>query len=108
MEGNGLFEVGRGERDENGDLVYSPAWTRNGAFKLSVHPADPTLLDLVTAEGYNVMSTANTPIFEAAPDHTLRIDAQGNIEAVDNYDNMKPPGPLGQLKMVGVMRPADA
>ncbi|HEY0827953.1 MAG TPA: flagellar hook-basal body protein [Bacilli bacterium] len=104
IEGNGLFELGIGQPDANGNVVYTRAWTRNGAFKLATNPGNPENLFLVTADGHRVMNRENNPI-QVPVNHKLIVDAAGNILAKSELDPQAEPINLGQFKMVGVMRP---
>lgn len=104
IEGNGLFELGLGQPDANGNVVYSRAWTRNGAFKLATNPNNPEILFLVTADGHRVMNRENNPI-QVPVNHRLIVDSFGNILAKSELDPQQEPINLGQFKLVGVMRP---
>jgi len=104
IEGNGLFEIGIGRLDANGDAVYTRAWTRNGSFKLALNPTDPTNSYLVTSDGNRVMNRDNNPI-QVPINHSIQVDHAGNITAINDFDNFAAPISIGQFKMVGVMRP---
>jgi len=105
IEGNGLFEINTVIRDANNNLTTQTAWTRDGGFQLSqsADPADPDMF-LMTKEGNYVMGTDDSPIRIPA-NHTVKIEPNGTIMALDDADKSAAPLEIGQIKMVRVIRP---
>lgn len=101
IQGDGLFEVAVSRRDENGNLTSRPAWTRNGAFNLSPSGTD---MVLTTKEGHYVVDSNNNPI-RIPNGHRPQISADGTIVAYNEIDRSAPPIPVGQMKLVRVVRP---
>jgi len=104
IDGEGLFEIGIPVQDEDGGILYERAWTRHGAFKLSVVPGDPDALMLTTAEGYPVMSTGDQPVLVPAGSK-LKVETNGVIFAYPENDETAEPELVGQLKLVRPVRP---
>lgn len=104
IEGEGLFEVGLPVPDEDGEIVYERAWTRNGAFQLSIVPDDPEQLMLTTAEGYPVMSMDDEPVLVPAGSR-VSIEPTGLLLAYAEDDPAAEPEEIGQLKLVRAVRP---
>lgn len=101
IQGNALFEV---QTDDAG----TRAFTRNGAFQLTVRANGDTIL--ATAEGY--------PVIARVPDqfgnivegpivmpqgHTMRVDPDGTVIAVSDTGATRT---LGSIKVLEVMRSA--
>lgn len=100
IEGNALFEVivdGAGNR----------AYTRNGAFQLTLNANGDTIL--ATAEGYPVvanvtdadgnMAEGNLVIPEG---YTLRVNADGSVQGISSDGTIN----LGSIKLLQATRPA--
>jgi flagellar basal-body rod protein FlgG len=95
IQGDGLFQV---STDANG----TPAWTRNGAFTLS--PDGGGSVRLVTTDGHSLVGTDGNPIL--IPNNSRpHIDQDGKITAYNDADPSQPPVPVGQIKLVRVIRP---
>lgn len=103
IEGDGLFEVGVPVQDEFGDIVYERAWTRNGAFQLSVIPDDPEYLMLTTADGYPLMTLDDEPVLIPAGSR-VTVEPSGVVLAY-LPDDPDVPEEIGQLKVVRPVRP---
>ncbi|GGA13773.1 flagellar basal-body rod protein FlgG [Paenibacillus marchantiophytorum] len=102
IQGDGLFEVSVSKIDENGNAVFQPAWTRNGAFSLTPDNNGGTIL--TTKEGHYVTSVNGTPIRVPAG---LKPVVQEN-GTVMGYSEQNPSAAalnLGQIKLVRVVRP---
>ncbi|TVY09313.1 flagellar hook-basal body protein [Paenibacillus cremeus] len=106
IEGNGLFEISTISLDANNTPVQQTRWTRSGAFQLSpsVDPQDPDSMFLTTKDGQYVMGVDNAPI-RVPKNHTVKIDADGNIMAYNEGDKGAPPVQAGQVKLMRVVRP---
>lgn len=103
LQGDAWFEIGVPVPNEEGELAYEPAWTRNGAFRLAAIQEDPDNLMLTTTEGYPVMDALNIPITVPATSREITVDRQGNVYAsVPEEDE---PMLVGTLKVVQVSRP---
>lgn len=100
IEGNALFEV---IVDDAGNRAY----TRNGAFQLTVDANGDTIL--ATAEGYPVvanvldedgnMAEGNLVIPEG---YTLRVNADGSVQGTSSDGTIN----LGSIKLLQAARPA--
>ncbi len=104
IEGDAFFEVGRSQVDGNGNVTYTPAWTRSGAFGLSLLPGDPENSRLVTAEGAPVYGVNGEPII-IPNGRAITIDAQGRILASLADNPSAPPEQVAQLRLVQAVRP---
>lgn len=102
LDGDGLFEVITNRTDATG--VPIRAWTRDGAFSLSVHPADPGRLALTTKDGYFVSGLDVNPI-TVPVDHRMSIDVEGRIIAYSESNPNAAPEAVGQLKLMHAIRP---
>lgn len=101
IEGNALFEV---QVDDAGNRAY----TRNGAFQLTVRANGDTIL--TTDDGYPVlanMTDEDGNIVQGSvvlPEgHTLQVDSTGMMRAVSSDGTSIP---LGSIRLHEVMRPA--
>lgn len=103
LQGNAWFEVGVPMPDEEGALAYEPAWTRNGAFRLTTIQEDEENLMLTTAEGYPVMDELDIPILVPADALDVTVDERGNVYARLPEDDE--PMLAGVLKVVRMNRP---
>lgn len=103
LEGGAWFEIGVPVPDEEGELAYETAWTRNGAFRLAAIQEDPENLMLTTAEGYPVMDEWDIPITVPVTNRDVYVDRQGNVYA--NMPEEDEPMLLGTLKVVQMNRP---
>ncbi|UJF33258.1 flagellar hook-basal body protein [Paenibacillus hexagrammi] len=102
IQGEGLFEVSVSTVDENGNQVFQPAWTRNGAFNLSPDGNGNTVL--TTKDGHFVNGTDGNPIL--IPDNYRPVVEQdGTIKAYNEKDPSEAPLNVGQIKLVRVVRP---
>jgi flagellar basal-body rod protein FlgG len=82
IEGRGFFMVQTG----SGETAY----TRNGAFRMSVGPDGVTL---ATSEGYPVLDTTGAPIvIKDYNSSKINIDENGELFYKDGSDNFKPLG----------------
>jgi len=109
IEGNALFELavprigadGQPVLDENGNPVFDPVWTRNGAFQLSPDPADGERLYLTAADGTFVVDENGEKI--AIPRGSrVDIDATGTITA---YTDAGEAVNVGRLRLVRIVNP---
>lgn len=107
IQGDGLFEVSLSKVDANGNRVFEPAWTRNGAFTLSPDPNGGSVL--TTQEGHFVSGVDGTgaPISPIRIPAGLRpvVEANGMIKGYSEQDPSAAPINLGQVKLVRVVRP---
>jgi flagellar basal-body rod protein FlgG len=104
IEGNALFQVSMNTLDATGNPVTNTIYTRDGSFELAVNPLDPANLYLETKEGNFVNGTDNLPI-KIPKDLKMVIDTAGNITAINPSDSGQAPVPVGQLKLVRIVRP---
>jgi flagellar basal-body rod protein FlgG len=104
LQGDAVFEVEVRTTDAGGNPVVQPAWTRDGAFLLSVNPADPGFNYLTTKSGNYVRGVDDQPIRIPA-DHDFKIGPDGSITAYDKIDPSAPPLQLGRLKIMNVTLP---
>jgi flagellar basal-body rod protein FlgG len=104
IEGDALFEIGIPGVDAGGDAVLNPAWTRHGAFQLSMIPGNDEQGMLVTADGNPVIGFDDQPVLLPLG-RTISIDADGRIFATQAGDPAAPPTEVGQLKLVRAVRP---
>lgn len=102
IEGNALFEVIVDGNDTR-------AYTRNGAFQLTVDANGDTIL--ATAEGYPVVANVVEPGSQVPVErpiivpegYKLRVNADGTIQGVSNSGDTVE---LGSFKLVQATRPA--
>lgn len=102
IQGDGLFEVAVSKLDENGDQVFQPAWTRNGAFSLTPDGQGGTVL--TTKEGHFVADIDGSPINIPTGLRPV-VEQDGTIQGYNKQDPTAPPVTLGQIKLVRVVRP---
>lgn len=102
IQGEGLFEVSVSKADENGNPVFQPAWTRNGAFSLSPDATGGTVL--ATKEGHFVTGVDGNPIRVPAGLRPV-VEPNGTIKGYSEQDPSAAPINLGQIKLVRVVRP---
>lgn len=101
IEGNALFEV---VVDDAGNRAY----TRNGAFQLTVGANGDTIL--ATEDGYPVVATLVDPVtgnlvegrIIVPKGYSLRVNADGSVLGVSSKQTIE----LGNIKMVQASRPA--
>ncbi|EFM09052.1 fagellar hook-basal body protein [Paenibacillus curdlanolyticus YK9] len=91
IEGNALYEV----RTPDGT-----AYTRNGSFQLS--PLANGSSVLATSDGNLLMGENDQPIVVPA-NHTIRVDADGTVQAVAGDGSASP---VGKLKLLQATRPS--
>jgi flagellar basal-body rod protein FlgG len=114
IEGNGLFEVGLVQLDENGQAIINEElnvametlWTRDGSFHLQP-VANENFSYLTTADGYFVKD-ADSLVQERIriPNgQRVVIDANGRVQAYDDNNPDAPAVAAGRVKVVNVMRP---
>ncbi len=102
IQGDGLFEVSVSKVDENGNQVFQPAWTRNGAFSLSPDAAGGTVL--TTKEGHFITGVDGNPIRVPTGFRPV-VEQNGTIKGYNEQDPSAAPLNLGQIKLVRVVRP---
>lgn len=102
IQGDGLFEVAVSKVDGNGNQVFQPAWTRNGAFSLT--PDATGDMVLTTKEGHFVINSEGNPIRVPAGLRPV-VEANGTINGYSEQDPSAAPKNLGQIKLVRVVRP---
>ncbi|TXK75083.1 flagellar hook-basal body protein [Paenibacillus sp. N3.4] len=102
IQGDGLFEVSVSKLDDNGNPVFQPAWTRNGAFNLSPDPNGDTVL--TTKEGHYVTGSDGNPI-RIPTGYRPVVEKNGIIRGYNEQDPTLAPLNLGQIKLVRVVRP---
>ncbi|WP_010499433.1 flagellar hook-basal body protein [Paenibacillus elgii] len=106
IEGAGLFEISTASVDAAGNPVRETRWTRDGSFELSPSgdPQNPDGLILTTKDGHYVMGADNNPL-RVPNNHQIQIQADGTILAHDEADPNAEAVPVGQIKMMRVVRP---
>jgi flagellar basal-body rod protein FlgG len=112
LQGQALFEISDVLRDEAGNVVLDDdgnpvlvrQWTRAGSFRLTPQPGDEENLYLTTQHGHIVRGINDEPISIPRGDR-ISIDLNGNIYAYHDTDPTAAPIPIGQLKIVRVIRP---
>jgi flagellar basal-body rod protein FlgG len=102
IQGDGLFEVSVSKVDENGNQVFQPAWTRNGAFSLTPDGTGGTVL--TTKEGHFISGTDGNPI-HVPVGYRPAVGKDGTIQGYNEQDPSAAPVTLGQIKLVRVVRP---
>ncbi|MDR6553634.1 flagellar hook-basal body protein [Paenibacillus qinlingensis] len=102
IQGDGLFEIAVSKVDENGNQVFQPAWTRNGAFSLTPDGQGGTVL--TTKEGHYVADTNGNPINVPSGMRPV-VDKDGTIQGYNEQDPTAAPVTIGQIKLVRVVRP---
>lgn len=102
IQGDGLFEVSVSKVDENGNQVFQPAWTRNGAFSLTPDSQGGTVL--TTKEGHFISGTDGNPI-HVPVGFRPAVGKDGLIQGYNEQDPAAAPVTLGQIKLVRVVRP---
>ncbi|MGG1552526.1 MULTISPECIES: flagellar hook-basal body protein [Paenibacillus] len=102
IQGDGLFEVSVSKVDENGNQVFQPAWTRNGAFSLS--PDGQGGKVLTTKEGHFINGIDGNPI-RVPVGYRAVVGQDGTILGYNEQDPAAEPIPVGQIKLVRVVRP---
>ncbi|WNR44666.1 flagellar hook-basal body protein [Paenibacillus roseipurpureus] len=102
IQGEGLFEVSVSKLDENGNPVFQPAWTRNGAFSLTPDGNGGTVL--TTKEGRFITGTDGNPI-HVPVGYRPSVEKDGTIQGYNEQDPAAAPIRLGQIKLVRVVRP---
>ncbi|UKS26106.1 flagellar hook-basal body protein [Paenibacillus sp. HWE-109] len=102
IQGDGLFEVSVSKIDGNGNAVFQPAWTRNGAFSLTPDNNGGTIL--TTKEGHYVTSANGTPIRVPAGLKPV-VQENGTVMGYNEQDPAAAPIRIGQIKLVRVVRP---
>lgn len=102
IQGDGLFEVAVSNVDEDGNPVFQPAWTRNGAFSLTPDADGGTVL--TTKEGHFVTNTEGEPIRILTGFRPV-VEQNGTIYGYSEQDPSAAPLNLGQIKLVRVVRP---
>jgi flagellar basal-body rod protein FlgG len=102
IQGDGLFEVAVSKVDDNGDQVFQPAWTRNGAFSLTPDGQGGTVL--TTKEGHYISDIDGSPINVPSGTRPV-VEKDGKIRGYNEQDPAAAPVTLGQIKLVRVVRP---
>ncbi|NQX61957.1 flagellar hook-basal body protein [Paenibacillus qinlingensis] len=102
IQGDGLFEVAVSKVDENGNQVFQPAWTRNGAFSLTPDGQGGTVL--TTKEGHYIADIDGSPINVPTGLRPV-VEQDGTIQGYDKQNPAAAPVTLGQIKLVRVVRP---
>lgn len=102
IQGEGLFEVAVSKVDAEGNPVFQPAWTRNGAFSLTPDADGGTVL--TTKEGHFVTNAEGDPIRIPAGYRPV-VDQNGTVNGYSEQDPSAAPLNLGQIKLVRVVRP---
>lgn len=104
IEGDGLFEVEITSVDAAGNAVKTKAYTRDGAFQLTVAEGDHENVYLATKEGHLVLNKDGGYI--AIPNgYKIEIDANGQVTARDASQPEQPAVPVGQLSVKRAARP---
>ncbi len=102
IQGDGLFEVTVSATDDNGNQVFQPAWTRNGAFNLT--PDGNGSMMMSTKDGHLLVGTNGNPI-RIPNNFRPQISQDGRIQAYNEIDHSAPPITVGQIRLVRVVRP---
>lgn len=112
IEGNGLFEVGTMQLDENGqeiiddnfNVAMETMWTRSGSFRLQ--PFNEEYSYLTTEDGFYVKD-ADSDVQDRMliPNgYRISIDSHGIVQAYDDGDPTAAPIDVGRIKVVNVLR----
>jgi flagellar basal-body rod protein FlgG len=104
IEGDALFEIGLPVTDENGDVTFEQAWTRNGAFRVSLIAGDSENGMLTTSDGSPVIGVDGEPVL-VPNGREFVIDNQGNIITRDPSDPAAEPETVATLRLVRATRP---
>lgn len=108
IQGDALFEIGLpavAEPDGAGgdpQIVYEPAWTRSGAFRLSPRGDGTDAFMLTTPEGYPVLDVFGEPVVVPAGSE-VTVDRLGNVRA--RLPDGEEPQLVATLKVVRITRP---
>jgi flagellar basal-body rod protein FlgG len=104
IEGNAFYEVNMKTVDQAGNPINKTVYTRDGSFELAVNPTDPANLYLETKEGHFINGVDGQPI-RIPKDLKMVVDPKGNITAINPKDAGLGSIPIGQLKLVRIVRP---
>lgn len=104
IEGNALFEIGLRTTDADGNQITRPAWTRNGAFHVSLIPGDDQHSMLTMSDGSPLIGTNNQPIL-IPNGRQISIDQQGNVISTQPNNPQGAAEIVGRIKMVRATRP---
>jgi|GEM_PF-47214 len=108
LQGDALFEIGvpvvteTADPDGGPQIVYEPAWTRSGAFRLSPSGDEDGTFMLTTPDGYPVLDVFGNPVRVPAVS-AVTVDRQGNVWA--RQPGQDEPALAATLKVVRVTRP---
>jgi flagellar basal-body rod protein FlgG len=104
IEGNALYEATMKTVDEAGNPINKTVYTRDGSFELAVNPVDAANLYLETKEGHFINGADGQPI-RIPKDLKMVVDDKGNITAINPKNPDSGITPIGQLKLVRIVRP---
>jgi flagellar basal-body rod protein FlgG len=105
LQGDAVFEVEVHSVDANGNPVIDPAWTRDGAFLLSLSAADPANMYLTTKGGNFVRDSDTDQPIRVPINESIRVDRDGVVTGFDKNDPADPGRVVGRLKVLRVIRP---
>jgi flagellar basal-body rod protein FlgG len=105
LQGDAVFEVEVHSVDANGNQVIDPAWTRDGAFLLSLSTTDPGNMYLTTKGGNYVRDGVTNQPIRVPVNESIRVDRDGVVTGYDKTDPADPGNVVGRLKVLRVIRP---
>lgn len=104
LQGEAVFEVEVHSVDVNGNEVIDPAWTRDGAFLLSLSAADPANMYLTTKGGNFVRDVNTNQPIRVPVNESIRVDRDGVVTGFDKNDPTDPGRIVGKIKVMRVIR----
>jgi flagellar basal-body rod protein FlgG len=105
LQGDAVFEVEVRSIDENGNQVIDPAWTRDGAFLLSLNSTDPANMYLTTKGGNYIRDAVTNDPIRVPLNESIHVDRDGVVTGYDKTDPADPGRVVGRLKVLRVIRP---
>lgn len=104
IQGDGLFKLEVASVDAAGVPIKTTAYTRDGAFQLSVINGDAENVYLTTKEGHFVMGE-DGEYLKIPNGYKLVVDSDGWVSGVDESHPEEPPVYAGKLSIVRAARP---
>lgn len=104
IEGDGLFEVELSTVDATGAPVKTKAYTRDGAFQLSVVENDPDNVYMATKEGHFVLGRDGGYV-KVPKGYKIEVAADGVVKAHDASQPEQAAVTVGQLSIKRAARP---
>jgi flagellar basal-body rod protein FlgG len=105
LQGDAVFEVEVRSIDAGGNQVNDSAWTRDGAFLLSLNSNDPANMYLATKGGNYIRDAFNNEPIRVPVNENIIVDRDGVVTGYDKTDPTDPGRVLGRLKVLRVIRP---